>query len=293
MKCRIIVLTYNAGDNWSKWIESYKSQDAKNVSCLVIDSSSDDNTVIKSINAGLDVEIIPKEEFCHGRTRNYAYKKSKEFDLIIYMTQDAIFYDNQSLKNIINGFNDINIAISFGRQIPNIGAMPIESHARIYNYPDKSRIVSLHDKYEIGFKITFNSNSFSAYRVAALNDINGFPNNVSFGEDAYVAGKVLLKNWKILYNANSKVYHSHNYTCLQEYKRYKEIGNFHSQNKWIFENFGTPENEGLNFIFSEISYLLSNNKLMLVPYAVLKTIYKYVGYKIGLYSKKDMSNNNE
>lgn len=293
MKCRIIVLTYNAGEGWNEWIKSFKMQDTKNVSCLVIDSSSSDNTVKKSNDAGFDVEIIPKEEFSHGRTRDYAYRISKEFDLIIYMTQDAIFYDNQSLKNIINGFHDSNIAISFGRQIPNIGAMPIESHARIYNYPNKTRIVSLNDRHNIGFKITFNSNSFSAYRVKALNDINGFPKNVSFGEDAYVAGKVLLKRWKILYNADSKVYHSHNYTCLQEFKRYKEIGNFHSENKWIFENFGLPEKEGLNFILSEISYLFNNNKILLIPYSLFKTIYKYVGYKIGLHLKKDIVTNNE
>lgn len=284
MKSRIIVLTYNPGVSWDLWLESYKSQDIQNLSCLVIDSSSSDETIEKCIKAGLDIEVIPKSEFNHGGTRHYAYKKSLEYDIIIFMTQDAFFYNNLSISKILSDFDNDQIAISYGRQVPRPTAGSIESHARIFNYPDKSRLVELKDKKDIGFKVAFNSNSYSAYRVKALHDISGFPRNLSFGEDAYVAGKLLLKGWKIFYNSNSKVYHSHNYSSLEVFKRYIEIGKFHANNKWIFENFGKPEKEGLKFILSEIKFLYNNNSSFLIPYALFNSICKYLGYKIGFYS---------
>ncbi len=280
MKCRLVVLTYNPGEIWDKWIDAVKNQDLKNISCLVIDSNSSDNSVIKSKNAGFKVIKIPKKEFSHGGTRNYALNLSKDFDILIYMTQDAILYEKGSLRKIISSFKDPNVAISYGRQIPRLDSVPIEAHARIYNYPSSSRILSFEDRKKIGFKVTFNSNSFSAYKRQALEEVGGFPENVSFGEDAYVAGKLLIGGWKISYNAESKVYHSHNYNLFEEYTRYREIGRFHKNNRWLINKFGKPESEGLKYIISEVRYLF-NIKKIYIPLAFIKTIFKYIGYKIG------------
>lgn len=290
MKCRLIVLTYNPGSLWHKWLEAYKSQKIKNLECLVIDSGSTDETVKLANEAGLKVESISNSDFGHGITRDYAYKISKGFDILIFMTQDAILYDEKSLSKLIESFKDKRIGISFGRQVPRINSFPIEAHSRLFNYPSTSRLVSIKDKKKLGFKVTFNSNSFSAYRTEALHQIGGFPNHVSFGEDAYVAGKILMNNWNIFYNAKAKVFHSHNYSLIEEARRYFEIGKFHRENNWLYKNFGKPDKEGINFLISEIKYLFKNKK-SLIPYSIINTFSKYFAYKIGNFkfyiNKKD------
>lgn len=69
MKVIIIVPTYNACPNWIKWIKALESQDIKLTDVLVIDSSSDDETVNYAEHAGFNVQVITKESFGHGVTR--------------------------------------------------------------------------------------------------------------------------------------------------------------------------------------------------------------------------------
>ena len=131
-----------------------------------------------------------------------------------------------------------------------------------------------------GIKTAFLSDSFSAYKKTLLNKIGGFP-DVNFGEDTYVAAKLLMNGYKTAYCAEAKVYHSHGYSLLQDYKRSKEIGQFHKQEKWLLKTFGKAEGEGLNFVINEAKYLVKNGKLYYLPIAFLHNVVKYLGYKIG------------
>ena len=83
------------------------------------------------------------------------------------------------------------------------------------------------------------------------------------------------------YVAEAQVYHSHNYTVKEEFKRYFDIGVFHSDNDWIFEKFGRAESEGVKYLKSELSYLLKNNALLL-PKSGISLLAKWLGYKAGL-----------
>ena len=135
-------------------------------------------------------------------------------------------------------------------------------------------------KEEFGVKAAFNSNSFSAYRVTALNQVGGFPLHTIVSEDMYVAAKMLKAGWSIAYCAESKVYHSHNYTISQEFKRYFDIGVFNSRESWIMAEFGRAESEGVKFIKSEIFYLLKHNPFLVFE-SVIRSAVKYAGYKFG------------
>ena len=85
----------------------------------------------------------------------------------------------------------------------------------------------------IGIKAAFLSNSFAAYRRSALESVGGFPSDTIFGEDTFAAAKMLLNGWKIAYSAEATVYHSHNLTFIEEFRRYFDIGVFHSREKWF------------------------------------------------------------
>ncbi len=187
--------------------------------------------------------MISRSSFNHGRTRQLAADLCPEADIIIYMTQDAILASPDSVKNILTGFNDEKVGAVCGRQLPYPDASPIAAHARLFNYPAVSSVKSKDDIKRIGIKAAFLSNSFAAYRRTALMDVGGFPSNIIFGEDTYVAARMLLAGWKVAYAAEATCYHSHNYRIVEEFRRYFDIGIFHSQEKWFISLLGKAEGE--------------------------------------------------
>lgn len=275
----IIVPTYNAGTEFKKFCKMIKKQTANIKQVLVIDSSSTDSTVDIAKSFGFDVEVIAKSDFGHGKTRQYALDKIST-EIAVFLTQDALLYDEFSVENLVKCLtSDDKIAAVYGRQIPYKNTGVLGTFARLYNYPEISKINAFEDRKIKGIKTAFLSDSFAAYKKSLLMQIGGFPKHVNFGEDTYVAAKFLMNAYKTAYCAEAKVYHSHDYTLLQEYKRNKEIGKFHKQEKWLLDIFGKAEGEGLKFVMNEAKYLIKNVKFYYLPVAFLHNVVKYFGYK--------------
>jgi rhamnosyltransferase len=201
-------------------------------------------------------------------------------DVLVFLTQDAVLTGGDELRKLVDSFADPNIAAAFGRQLPRPGATPIETHARLFNYPDQSSIRTLANREQFGFKTIFISNSFAAYRRDALMAVGGFPRDVIFGEDTITAAKLLLSGWKIAYVGDAAVYHSHDYTWSQDFKRYFDIGVLHARENWLLEEFGGTGGEGSRFVRSELRYLWQNRKAH-IPSALVRTVLKLVGYRLG------------
>lgn len=277
----VIIPTLNASEFLPDLLTNLKQQTVKDKEIIIIDSSSTDNTIEIAKLFRATTIIIPKEEFDHGRTRNFAAKEAKG-DIIVYLTQDALPINEYSIKNLIKPFSeDEKIGATYGRQLPRPIAGAIEAHARLFNYPPENRIKTIADIHNLGIKTIFISNSFAAYRRSALMDVDWFPSNTIMKEDAYVAAKMLLKEWKIAYCADACVYHSHNYRPLEEFRRYFDIGVFHIREPWIRQSFGQAESEGMRYVCSELKYLWNKNSL-LIPSAILRTVLKVAGYRLGL-----------
>lgn len=274
----IIIPTYNAGKEFEKLALMIKKQTANIRQVLVIDSSSSDETVKIANKYNFTVEIIPKTEFGHGKTRQYALEKVKT-EIVVFLTQDALLYDEFSVEKLVQCLiSDEKIAAVYGRQMPYENTGILGRFARLYNYPTISKINNFDDRKIRGLKTAFLSDSFSAYKRMPLNKIGGFP-DVNFGEDTFVAAKLLMNGYKTAYCADAKVYHSHDYSLYQEYVRNREIGKFHRQEKWLLETFGKAEGEGLKFVIKEAKYLVKNNKFYYLPVAFLHNVVKYLGYK--------------
>jgi rhamnosyltransferase len=161
-----------------------------------------------------------------------------------------------------------------------LGAGPMEAHARYFNYSSQSSLRDLDDRKRFGFKTIFISNSFAAYRREALMAVGGFPRDVIFGEDTITAARLLLSGWKIAYVAEAKVYHSHSYTWIQDFKRYFDIGVLHVRESWLLSEFGGTGGEGSRFVRSELNYLWPRY-WWLIPSASIRTALKLTGYRLG------------
>ncbi len=281
MKTAIIVPTLNPGAGWPEWISVLLSSGVAVNDVYIIDSGSKDNSIQYSVDAGFNVQKIPPGTFNHGGTRQQAVDYLQGYDVAVFLTQDAILSSTKSIHNLISKFVSPDVGAVCGRQLPRHEAGCIETHARLFNYTKKSVINTFDDINEKGLKAIFLSNSFAAYRISALKGVGGFPDNVIFGEDMYVAAKMLLNNYNVAYAADACVYHSHSYSITQEVKRYFDMGVFHAHEPWIRKEFGSAENEGIKFVLSEFKYLL-NHAFWKIPEGVLRTLCRYGGFRLGL-----------
>ena len=280
MKVGICVPTLNAGSNWKKWLARATVAVPPGSRRLVVDSTSTDDTALLAREAGFEVIAIQRDEFDHGGTRQLAASVLQDCDVLVFLTQDAILLDSSAIIALCAVFSDPSVGAAYGRQLPHYGAKPNGAHARLFNYGDVSYMRRQEDIPRYGIKSAFMSNSFAAYRRSALEQVGGFPSKLILGEDMVVAARMLLAAWSIAYVAEAQVRHSHDYTMMQEFRRYFDIGVFHSRESWLLESFGRPEGEGRRFIKSELHYLLGRAP-WLIPTTILRTLLKYSGYRLG------------
>jgi rhamnosyltransferase len=267
---------------------------------VVVDSGSTDGSLELSQQAGFTVLHTKSQEFNHGATRQWSLEQgflnpqpnpangatpsaSSPPDLIVFLTQDAILASSNALAELLQAFQDPQVAAAYGRQLPKPEAHWLEAHTRSFNYPDASRTVQLQDKASLGIKACFLSNSFAAYRLQALMAQGGFPAHLPLGEDTFTAAKLLLSGQSLRYQASAAVYHSHNYNGLQDFQRMFDTGVFHAQNPWLLQSFGKAEGEGAKLVRSQWQSLQQQPHFMQGLLQWLSTnALKLLGYKLGL-----------
>ncbi len=281
MSVGFVIPTLNPGVQWDAVLEKLNAQNYQPDRILIIDSSSNDAAVAIAKAHGCEVCVIARSDFNHGTTRQLAAEILGDVEIIIYMTQDALLADPDTIGRLVSAFSDPEVGCAYGRQLPHLNAKPIGAHARLFNYPGSAVVRSLEDASQLGIKAAFISNSFAAYRRSALMEVGGFPAGVILSEDTYVAAKMLLADWKVAYCADAMVFHSHDYSPAQEFMRYFDIGVFHAREPWVRSKLGKAEQEGIRFALSELQYLIRRAP-WLIPSAVLRTGLKYLGYRIGL-----------
>ncbi len=280
MKTSIIIPTYNAQEYLPTLLPSLYAQTLKNFELIIIDSSSQDATCKIAKKYTNNVITIPQNEFDHGGTRTKAAQIAKG-EILVFLTQDALPVDEFAIENIIKVFDDEKIGAAYGRQLSYADTNLFGKHLREFNYPKGLHVRSKSDIKQFGIKTAFLSDSFAAYRKSALEEIGWFKDGLILGEDTYAGAKMILSGYSLAYVSNAKVYHSHSYSIIQEFKRYFDIGVFHKCESWILEEFGKAEGEGLKYLMSEVKYLLTNGAWYLLLEFIIRNGMKYLGYKLG------------
>jgi rhamnosyltransferase len=100
------------------------------------------------------------------------------------------------------------------------------------------------------------------------------------GEDTVAAAKLLRKGHKIAYTADAVVKHSHNYSLLQEFKRYYDTGYARKEYADLIEAPSRDTRRGSQYTQLMIKSLLKTDPWRL-PYGVIQCFVKFAGYKIG------------
>lgn len=289
LRVACIVPTYNGRNDLERLLDTLKLQTTE-FDLLVVDSSSSDGTTElardrQSSGEISELVVIPGSEFNHGGTRQKMVDNFPDYDVYVFLTQDAYLEERDSLDKVLMPFGDPDVAAVCGRQLPHYDANPLAQHARLFNYPESTQVKSKADIPRLGIKAAFISNSFAAYRGEALRAVGGFPNHVIFAEDMFVAAKMLLADFKVVYAGDACCRHSHNYTILEEFRRYFDMGVFHSREPWIRQELGGAGGEGLKYVKSELRFL-GLAKWYLWPSALLRNALKLLAYKLGQHEDK-------
>ena len=290
-KVDVILLTYKPSKQVMKLIEALETQTYPIHKIILM------NTEEKYFEAlfygtrflekykNIEVRHLSAKEFDHGGTRKRATAYSNA-DIFVCMTQDAIPADNCLIEKLVEALeNHSGAAAAYARQLPLPDCREIEKFTRNFNYPETMRVKSKKDIDTLGIKTYFCSNVCAAYNRNIFDMLGGFVKKAIFNEDMIFAGHAVQAGYKIVYAADAKVYHSHNYTCKQQFQRNFDLGVSQADHPEVFAGVSS-QNEGIALVKKTIKYLKENRKARMIPYLILSSGCKYMGYQLGKHYKK-------
>lgn len=228
----------------------------------------------------VEIHHLSEKEFDHGRTRAKAVQYSKS-DIFVCMTQDAMPEDDRLIQNLVKALTgQEKTAAAYARQLPLPDCREIERYTRGFNYPNQSSVKSSADMEKLGIKTFFCSNVCAAYDREIYETIGGFVKKAVFNEDMVYAGHAVIAGYRIAYAAEAQVRHSHNYTCMQQFHRNFDLGVSQAEHPEVF-NAVSSENEGIRLVRSTIRHLEKKKKWLQIPYLIVSSGYKLIGYQLG------------
>lgn len=187
-KISIIVPVYNGEKYLEKLVKKIKEQkDIFEIELIALVTTSKDKSL--ELSKKLFDKVIEIKKFNHGKTRHEG-ALSATGDILVFITQDVLPYDEYWLKNLIEPLNE-NITASFSRQIAYEEHSETEKIIRDFNYPDVDRICNKENKKINGRKNIFFSDASSAILKEKYFELGGYNFEVPTNEDVYLADKIV------------------------------------------------------------------------------------------------------
>ncbi len=283
----VIIPVYHPGRQFHLLLDRLSRQRKKPGHILLLHTIDKPGEALELPDLGeIKVTVLPidKKDFDHGGTRRFGAAQS-EADILMFMTQDAIPEDEFLIENLLKPYLNEKVAATYARQLPGENADLLERFTRAFNYPKTSRIKSSEDVKELGIKTFFCSNVCATYKNTIYKKLGGFVDRTIFNEDMLLAFQIIGSGYKIAYNAEAKVLHSHNYSYLQQFTRNFDLGVSHKEYAEYFDSVKS-EAEGMKLVKQTLKYLVEHKKYLLIPDLILNAGFKYLGYLLGVNYRK-------
>lgn len=275
----VIVPTLNAAHLLPELVSRLRSQQMVPKEIIVIDSSSSDGTEDIATGLGCRLISIPRQEFSHGGTRNRAALRAMG-DILVFLSQDVLPVDGCFLGYLVEPICKGDAVATYARQIPREDAPKGEFFARLFNYPEQSELRTLEMARSRGVKGFFFSNAASAIGKDIFENIGGFSSRVIMNEDMQLCVRLLSAGHRVGYVAEAKVFHSHDYSFGQIFRRYFDIGSFFADCMGNLGTLGTNR-EAKGFIGAQLKYLYSHGYHRAAGRAIVEAGVKYAAFQFG------------
>jgi rhamnosyltransferase len=283
LDCSISILTKNEGPNIGPCLEAVFSQKGVGeFEVLLVDSGSTDATVKIASQFPIRIEQIRAEEFHHARTRNFAANLGTGA-IIVNLSGDALPASDFWLKELLANFSDPGVGAVYGRQLPRPGSPTERQDTYDKIYGDQRIVKDPAHRNEVGYRFYHFSDVNSALRRSMWEKIP-YPEDFKTFEDLAIAKRVLDAGWKIVYEPNAPVFHSHHYTSGQLVKRYFDIG-YTLKQLGIWEASGTRSSllQDLgHLLLQQLGHRKEAGSVRRTPEAVGQSLAKSAGLLLGL-----------
>lgn len=281
MKVDAVIPAYKPGHDLRELVEKLLDQTVRLGRIIIINTDReffDEKEYL--IAPAVEVVHITRHEFDHAGTRDMGLRMS-DADYVLFMTMDAIPKDNYLVEKLLSGIRRAdNIAVSYARQLPKKDCNRIEQITREFNYPAQSRVQTSDDIKELGIKAYFCSDVCAMYDTSIYRSLGGFKAPAIFNEDMVYAAGALDAGYAVSYCADALVYHSHNYTGRQYYRRNFDLGVSQADHPEIFERFNV-KGTGMQLVRKSLAQICRRG----TPADIIRLVYysgmKYLGFKKG------------
>jgi len=281
MTTAIIIPTRNGAGHLRRLLPALRGQRPAPAQIVVIDSDSTDDSAAIAREHGCIVEVIPQREFNHGATRNRAAALADPATrVLVFMTQDALPTDAAFLAELVAPVAAGEVAAAYARQLPYPQATPPEIFARTRNYPAQAHRRSAADVGDLGIRAYFFSNVASAIDRAVFTRLGGFPVGLIMNEDMLFCARLLAAGGSVAYQASAQVFHSHDYSIAQQFRRYFDIGCFMSDHAGEMPA-ARSAGAGLRFALGQLGWLIRQGHLWWALRCPFETLAKLVAFRLG------------
>lgn len=274
----VIIPTYNPDTKLERIISALTKQTLAPSKIILINSGGPLPDAIRDRGDTVEIINIPEGEFDHGATRNRAAASSKA-EKLLFMTQDAVPADANMIGYMVKAFTP-GVCAVYARQLANEDASPAERFSRSFNYPEEPCVKSSDDIERLGIKTFFCSNACAMYERADFERLGRFPEGMIFNEDMVFARRIIDDGKKIAYAADAAVYHSHNYTNMQQFRRNFDLAVSQAMHPEVFSDVSS-ESEGISYVKKAFGRFASDGRpLYCIPFSVA-CAYRLIGYRLG------------
>jgi len=232
----ILLPTWNGARDLARLLPALAAQSLwPECELLATDSSSTDDTAALLRDAGAEVEVIPKSEFGHGRTRNALAARARG-ERLVFLSQDVVPGGPEFLAELVAPLELARVAGAYARVLPHedddpltvrtvLAAPEARAEAPRLEPVEASELWRLPGAERLE-RLRFN-NVASAVRADVFHELE-FP-DVPFGEDFAWAARVAAAGWDVRFAPAAVAHHAHRYTPSEAFERYRLDAAFHRE----------------------------------------------------------------